>query len=298
MFICPDCHHGLQENADACHHCQWKCQSEQQIPIYLSTHDAHDHLFQKYIHNYDKISVDDLENSIQDTAYLKSQNEKFYSYLPAMKGLKVCEVGIGKGMLIQQILKDKPAALVGVDISIPYLKYIQEKTQHQVQVVVGNAENLPFQEEFDVIIASDIIEHVLNVGDFLTSVNRALKPGGTFIVKTPNNEDINAYSKLRGCQYDFVHLRNFNKSSLKSVLIGAGFEIQKFIYDGFYPYRKRNYIKNTDYLNRKFDAYMEKKYPNVHEVNTIGNRWGCLIMNPIEITSITKKKYSILSKNE
>jgi len=288
MMICPDCHKELEENSLGCQACEWKGKIQDGIPIYLSSLDSNDEMFKRYLSNYEEISEDDLEESIQDHDYLRVQNEKLFSYIPPVNDLNVCEIGVGKGLLLQHLLKEKPKKLVGVDISIPYLKTIKHMSEN-IELVVANAENIPYENEFDVIIAADIIEHVFNVGDFLYCVNRALKPGGCFIVKTPNNEDINIYSRIRGCKYNFVHLRNFSKKTLKTVLMGAGFQVDKIIYDGFYAYRKRSYIKNRPFLNTRYDNYFSKKYVNVHEVNKINNHIGRLLMNPIEITMLSRK---------
>lgn len=286
-MICPDCHNYLDETNKFCTICDWKCEIRDDIPIYLSSHDNKDATFQRYLLNYDEISEDDLHVSIQDKEYLRVQNEKLFSYIPPVKDLAVCEIGVGKGLLLQHIKKESPRRLVGIDISIPYLKTI--KRNEDIELVVANAENIPYENEFDIIIAADIIEHVFNIGDFLYCVYRALKPGGCFIVKTPNDEDINIYSRKRGCKYNFVHLRNFNKQTLKTVLTGAGFDIKKVIFDGFYADRKRSYIKKNNFLNKRYDNYFSKKYQNPNEVNKINNRIGRILMKPIEITILSRK---------
>lgn len=287
-MICPDCHNFLDEQNRFCQACDWKCEVREGIPIYLSSQDSKDEIFQRYLLNYDEISEDDLKESIQNVEYLRTQNEKLFSYIPPVKDLAVCEIGTGKGLLLEHLKKEKPRKLVGIDISIPYLRAIQDANE-DIELIVANAENLPYDNEFDVIIAADIIEHVVNVGDFLYCVYRALKPGGYFVVKTPNNEDINIYSRKRGCKYNFVHLRNFNKKTLQTILIGAGFDVVKVIYDGFYTHRKRSYIKNRPFLNKRFDNYFSKKYKNDHDVNKINNHIGRLLMNPIEITMLSRK---------
>lgn len=293
MKICPDCHKHLVVDSQACQSCSWTLDTMEGLPIYLSTKDKADTLFDSYLDNYNKISLDDLEESIQHEKYLASQNKKLFSYIPDVEGLDVCEIGVGKGLLLQQLIAGKPASLTGIDISLPYLNVIGSTLGHDVNLIVANAENLPYTNEFDIIIAADIIEHVFNVGDFLTSVNRALKPNGRFIVKTPNNEDLNGYSTLRGCKYDFVHLRNFNKQTLSTVLHGAGFEVQKVIFDGFYPSKKRHYIKNSTFLSRKFDNFINKKFDTVHDANAMSNFLCKLFMIPIEITACATKKLEI-----
>ncbi len=293
MKICPDCHKNLAINTDHCMSCSWTLDIVEGLPVYLSTKDKADAMFKTYLDNYNEISMDDLEESIQHETYLQSQNKKLFSYIPNVEGLNVCEIGVGKGLLLQHLITGKPAKLTGIDISLTYLNVIGSKLGKDVNLIVANAENIPYTNEFDIIIAADIIEHVFNVGDFLTSVNRALKPNGRFIVKTPNNEDINGYSTLRGCKYNFVHLRNFNKQTLSTVLKGAGFDIQKVIFDGFYPSKKRAYIKNSTFLSRKFDTYINNRFDTVHEANGMSNFVCKFFMVPIEITACATKTLDV-----
>jgi SAM-dependent methyltransferase len=99
--------------------------------------------------------------------------------------------------------------------------------------VLADAEYLPFKEEFDIIVSSDVIEHVLNVGSFLDCVYHALKPGGRFIVRTPYKENIMGKSAHRkSAPQELGHLRNFNKSLLKMILEDAQFKVKKIRYDG------------------------------------------------------------------
>jgi len=53
-------------------------------------------------------------------------------------------------------------------------------------VRVGDAENFSFPEQFDVIVAGDIVEHLGNLDGFLRSCDASLAPGGMLIVQTPN----------------------------------------------------------------------------------------------------------------
>jgi 2-polyprenyl-3-methyl-5-hydroxy-6-metoxy-1,4-benzoquinol methylase len=53
-------------------------------------------------------------------------------------------------------------------------------------VRVGDAEKFGFDEQFDVIVAGDIVEHLGNLDGFLKSVDAALVPGGMLIVQSPN----------------------------------------------------------------------------------------------------------------
>jgi len=50
----------------------------------------------------------------------------------------------------------------------------------------GSITDLPFEDHaFDVVVAGEILEHVIEVEAALNEVQRVLKPGGAFLVSTP-----------------------------------------------------------------------------------------------------------------
>jgi SAM-dependent methyltransferase len=103
----------------------------------------------------------------------------------------------------------------------------------------GNAERLPFRETFDLLVSTDVMEHVLNLGSFLVSVNQSLRNGGVAIIRVPYRESLIAYSAQAGCKYEFVHLRTFNRRSLSDAMEGAGFAVEHTWLDGFNLYSPR-----------------------------------------------------------
>jgi SAM-dependent methyltransferase len=284
MKICPDCKTGLE--LQACQGCGWLAEFREGFPVWLSSTDKMSDFFKKYLDNYDQIGGDDLETSIQPIDYLKIQTEYLESYLGDLTGLNVCELGIGQGTLMKRILSQNIKHYTGVDICASYLKNLSGHPNSTL--IIANAENVPYEDEFDLLVASDILEHVFNVGDFLYSVNRALVSGGKFVVKVPLLEDINAYSLQRGCKYDFVHLRNFSKESLEVLLKGAGFEIERYHYDGFFISRIRTLFKNK-FTNEHIIPKLWAKFPQDYLPKRINQRLGRYFMRPVEITAVCKK---------
>jgi 2-polyprenyl-3-methyl-5-hydroxy-6-metoxy-1,4-benzoquinol methylase len=77
-----------------------------------------------------------------------------------------------------------------------------EATRHAVErfgcdVRTGDFETLEIRERFDAITMWDIIEHARRPVDLLTSVRRALAPGGLVALGTPNQHNL-----LGGCSAD------------------------------------------------------------------------------------------------
>jgi len=191
-------------------------------------------LFQKYLKNYETIARDDLHNDIMPVYYKEAQTHKLISYCNRLNNKKILDVGAGKGLLLKKIVHNNKIA---VDISIEYLRLLREDN---IKVIMANAEDLPFINEFDIIFLSDILEHVFDPVKVLGGVHRALKIGGRVVIRVPFKEDLTQYKVSEGCKYEFVHLRSFTETYLFDLLRNAGFKLTKLHYDGFSVNKARN----------------------------------------------------------
>ncbi|MEA2496332.1 MAG: hypothetical protein QOJ29_4243 [Thermoleophilaceae bacterium] len=272
---------------DACAACGWSPEQWEGVPVYLSSRDLSNPLFSDYRANYDRIAEVDLADSIQPEAFLAVQAERLEGYVGDVRGQRVCDVGIGQGILFERLRRAGPARLVGVDIAIEYLDRVD---RDRAEVLVANAENLPFSEEFDVVVAADVMEHVIHLADFLVSVRQALVRGGRFVVRVPFKEDITKHSRIAGCEYDLVHLRTFAKDSLKDMLQRAGFRVESIHYDGFEATRARAPIAATRVGRRGWHEIVERRFDGGPGLYDIDPRLGRLLMTPIAITAVASRR--------
>lgn len=296
MIICPECQCEQESlHFEKCPRCHIEKKSLDEIAILLSNRDLESPLFSDYKNNYDKISEDDLDHSLQSDAYLEIQTEKLFSYLPKLEGQSVLEIGVGQGRLTKMIANANPRNCVGVDIAPAYLKKLSRE-KVPFTPCISNAENLPFKDEFDTVVSADVLEHVLNVGNYLYSVNQSLKKGGTFVVRVPYLEDYTTYSRFKGCPYDFVHLRNFSKKSLQVILEGAGFEVERFHFDGFvfssFRFCDKKWNIPFRLMRKALKLYLEKvkKDQTLNQTAALPNWLGNLLIQPKEITAVCRKK--------
>jgi ubiquinone/menaquinone biosynthesis C-methylase UbiE len=72
----------------------------------------------------------------------------------------------------------------GIDLSPKMIEKAKMKNLPNTEFIVGDCENLPFEENsFDIVINSQSFHHYPNPQDFFNSVYKVLKPGGKLILR-------------------------------------------------------------------------------------------------------------------
>jgi SAM-dependent methyltransferase len=97
----------------------------------------------------------------------------------------------------------------------------QVAAERGLPVLRGDATTLPVADaSLDLVVAFDVLEHILDDDSAVAEVKRALRPGGTFLVAVP--ADPRLWS-----EHDVAvdHVRRYTRATLTSVLERGGFEI-------------------------------------------------------------------------
>ena len=157
----------------------------------------------------------------------EGQLKKMVSMIPP--GRDILDVGAGDATLTGLLLKDAKT-LTALDISLKRIKKCAERYRDG-RFIVADAEALPFKRDsFDCILASELIEHLIEPERFLLSSHRALKKGGILIISTPSA--LFYENNLREILKD-QHLHTFSPGRLKSLLKSSGFKPLETIGLGF-----------------------------------------------------------------
>lgn len=96
--------------------------------------------------------------------------------------MTVLDLGAGAGMVAEMNFRGKVKRMCGLDpdprvIDNPYLDEARE----------GFGEKIPWPEaSFDLVFADNVLEHLASPERVFAEIARVLKPGGSFLFKTPN----------------------------------------------------------------------------------------------------------------
>jgi len=119
--------------------------------------------------------------------------------------------------------------LYGIDITGDDIIFLQKEYNMQ-NLTIGNCEQISdyyLGMKFDIVVASELIEHLNNPGIFLASLRSLLHPSSTFVVSVPNGvafrRGINSILKRETVHQD--HNCYFSKKTITGLLQRNGFEI-------------------------------------------------------------------------
>jgi len=95
------------------------------------------------------------------------------------------DAGCGTAPMLSLLTEEYPdKKFTGLDLTPEMIETARKKNLPNTELVVGDCENLPFEENtFDVIINSQSFHHYPNPQAFFNSVARVLKPGGRLILR-------------------------------------------------------------------------------------------------------------------
>lgn len=125
----------------------------------------------------------------------------------------ILDVGCGTGANMD-FLKQKGFQVKGIDMSEEALKFCKEKG---LDVQLGLAGNIPFRENnFDIVIACDVLEHIKNDVEAIKEIARVLKKNGLFIATVPAHQFLWSYHDEA-----LHHIRRYSKRYFKNTVEGC-----------------------------------------------------------------------------
>ena len=209
------------------------------------------------------------------------------------------DVGCGEGRHIFGIMQEHPEMkCIGLDMDNDSLhkaeegyEYFKSISNVGAEFLKGSAYSLPFLDNsLDLIVCSEVLEHLHQYNDAVKEIHRVLKPGGKFYASVPASwpEKICwALSKDYQNQPG-GHLRIFNQSRLVSEIEESGFKFlssdrfhsihapywwlrcffwntqdSNFVVNGYKKMLERHILKKPfflDFIDKIFNPFLGKSF--------------------------------------
>lgn len=170
---------------------------------------------------------------------------------------QVLDVGCGTGSNLRLLVELGFGDVTGLDRSEDAIRWCREKQLPPVER--GDLCALPFPEDhFDLVLATDVLEHIDEPDAGVAELRRVLRPGGTLIVTVP------AFESLWGLQDDVAHhKRRYRRDELVVQLRAGGFAVARSFHFNFLLFV-------PIWLARQLIRWLGVEVASENEINT---RW-------------------------
>ena len=188
------------------------------------------------------------------------QDEALKIITESKKKMNICDIGCGNGALLIRLAEATRNShfqinYKGLEISKPFVMYglqaAKFKKLSNISFNYFDIEKDELSEKFDVIICSEVLEHLYDPKNVLQKIYKSLNKGGVFLISTPNSKNLIKYPFiflkkivsrknsqeltrfLTKKEYQFKlaeleqHLYIFSHGELKNLLKSLGFTIYK-----------------------------------------------------------------------
>jgi SAM-dependent methyltransferase len=159
-----------------------------------------------------------------------------------LTGARIVDLGLARGLLLERFRRYADTELSGTEIDEAEIEHARrrglEPAAHFFNVFEGSrlTARLPFGDATcDIVLAGEIIEHIVDTEAFLREIRRILRPCGAVVLSTPNLLWWKARLEMLAGRYpaavdfrtrygdDAGHVRAFTPRLLRELLEETGF---------------------------------------------------------------------------
>jgi 2-polyprenyl-3-methyl-5-hydroxy-6-metoxy-1,4-benzoquinol methylase len=173
----------------------------------------------------------------------------FVELVTKLEGVRsICDLGCGNGHISGRLAK-VGFEVTGVDAS-PSGIAIARRAYPNIEFAEALIDRHLKLGQFDLVVSSDVIEHMYRPSALLEAARALLKPGGQILLGTPyhgylKNLVLAASGKMDAhfsALHDGGHIKFFSVSSLSQLMKSHGFEDLSFTFYGRAPWLWKNMI--------------------------------------------------------
>ena len=193
------------------------CQTQRILPRALATHQAADTFYNTY--DAPEPTQQDLQAGVN-----RCLNRLAKTGVRLKPGDRILDIGCGSGDLLEAICSRFGCIGHGIDADARRIEKARANSKHPT-FENGLFEPSAYQEPFDIVLSTAVIEHVVDPVGFVQQLASVVKPGGSVYLLTPNAASLN-YLILRSWWRELLaigeHIYLFTPESLSRCAEQAG----------------------------------------------------------------------------
>lgn len=195
------------------------------------------------------------------------KNIEIYMKSHKKRPLQVLDAGCGDGVQLQELTENPELQVWGIDYN-PIRTTRARQRFLKVNIVLGDLLHSPFKSNvFDLVLCSQVIEHIPQDVLLLEELANVLKPGGILILGTPNEGCLMARLRNYIFERDILkntdHLHFYREPVIRRKIEAAGFTIQEVMRENcFFPHQWINYYLTKWNLGFRIMTWLNKGIPS------------------------------------
>ena len=169
-----------------------------------------------------------------DTASTPARGSRFWAVVRnvpelAPAGDRVADIGCGDGGLCAELKAHGWKSVVGTDVSRARISRARERYPDAEFFSEALPDTSVPRHSFDLMVMDNVVEHLVDPVEMLAQLRIFLKPGGKFVVITPNMEC--GHFRLLGRRWTpelapHAHVYLFTPASLRQLLVDSGYRVE------------------------------------------------------------------------
>ncbi len=215
MRYCPSCRSVIASGTWSCPRCKWFAEIRNGIPVLAPHAEREDDGFSpEQFKTLFELEPENFWFRARNVLILWALNR----YFPSAR--RILEIGCGTGYVLSAIGAARPGAtVVGSELFAEGAVFAARRVKNG-EIIQMDARDMPFEEEFDVLGAFDVIEQIEDDKRVLLEAHRALRAAGGLIVTVPQHPSLWSAAD----QFAF-HKRRYTRAELLTKVREAGFRV-------------------------------------------------------------------------
>lgn len=196
---------------------------------------------------------------------------------PNQSKFEILELGAGTGDSLVTIQRQDPMNLKGFAIE-PNQSMQMHLLENGIEVIqLADLESQEFQHRFDAVVSFEVLEHLLNPGEFLSIFKDNLKKEGFLFATTPNANSFEVQLlQDKSTTIDIEHISILTPAGVQALAISNGYRVEDVSTPGEFDIELINEIYEEFSIRTHQDTTIEESQALIRDMG-ISSHMRCIL---------------------